>query len=108
MFRVAATKRPPGPKRRPILGNLLEFGKDPIGFFESCAANYGDIVSLQIGRWPAVFINHPEYSDYVLVENNKNFIKHTFFFRHVTDLFGAGLLTNEGQPWLRQRRLIQP
>lgn len=108
MFKIAPAKVPPGPKKLPILGNLLAFGKDPIAFFESAAAKYGDIVSLQLGRWPAVFINHPDYFDYVLVENNKNFIKHTFFFRHVTDLFGAGLLTNEGQPWLRQRRLIQP
>jgi cytochrome P450 len=100
--------RPPGPKRQPILGNLLEFGRDPIAFFENCAATYGDVVWLQLGSWPAIFINHPDYFDAVLVENNKNFIKHTFFFRHVTDLFGAGLLTNEGQPWLRQRRLIQP
>jgi cytochrome P450 len=101
-------KNPPGPKRTPILGNLLEFGRDPIAFFEKNAATYGDIVSLQLGSWPALFINHPDYFENVLVENNKNFIKHTFFFRHVTDLFGAGLLTNEGQPWLRQRRLIQP
>ena len=103
MFKIA-----PGPKRTFLLGNLLEFGKDPIGFFESCAASYGDIVSLQLGSWPAIFINNPDYFDYVLLENNKNFIKHRFFFRHVTDLFGAGLLTNEGQPWLRQRRLMQP
>jgi cytochrome P450 len=100
--------RPPGPPRAPILGNLLEFGRDPIAFFEKNAATYGDIVSLQLGSWPALFINHPDYVENVLVENNRNFIKHTFFFRHVTDLFGAGLLTNEGQPWLRQRRLMQP
>lgn len=100
--------RPPGPRRQPVLGNLLAFGRDPIAFFEHCAAAYGDVVSLQLGRWPALFLNNPELFDNVLVENNRNFIKHTFFFRHVTDLFGAGLLTNEGQPWLRQRRLMQP
>ena len=99
---------PPGPPRVPVLGNLLDFGRDPIAFFEKCAREYGDIVSLKLGSWPALFINHPDLFDYVLVENNKNFIKHSFFFRHVTDLFGAGLLTNEGQPWLRQRRLMQP
>ena len=99
---------PPGPKQRPILGNLLEFGADTLGFFTRCANDYGDIVSLQIGRWPSLFLNHPDLFETVLLTNNKNFIKHTFFFRHVTGIFGKGLLTNEGAPWLRQRRLMQP
>src|SRR5687768_15425866 len=99
---------PPGPKRRPILGNGLEFGADPIGFFEMCARDYGDIVPLQIGRWPGLFLNHPDLLETVLLTENRKFIKHTFFFRHVTELFGKGLLTNEGSPWLRQRRLMQP
>jgi cytochrome P450 len=99
---------PPGPRGRPLVGNLPEFGKDVIGFFERCARDYGDIVSLRLGRWPAVFLNHPDYFEAVLLANNKNFIKHTFFWRHVTEIFGRGLVTNEGAPWLRQRRLMQP
>lgn len=99
---------PPGPRRRPVLGNALEFGSDTLGFFTRCARDYGDIVSLKIGNWPALFVNHPDHFENVLLTNNRNFIKHTFFFRHVTAIFGKGLLTNEGAPWLTQRRLIQP
>ena len=97
----------PGPKPLPIVGNLPEFGRDILGFFEKCAT-YGDVVPLRLGYWPAVFINHPDHFERVLVENSRNFIKHTFFFRHVTEIFGKGLLTNEGAPWLTQRRLMQP
>jgi len=99
---------PPGPKGHLLIGNLPEFGKDVLGFFTDCAERYGDVVSIRIGSWPALFLNHPDHFEYVLLENNKNFIKHTFFWRHVTEIFGSGLITNEGAPWLRQRRLMQP
>lgn len=99
---------PPGPKGHLLVGNLPEFGKDTLGFFTDCAERYGDVVSLRIGAWPSLFLNHPDHFEYVLLENNKNFIKHTFFWRHVTEIFGSGLITNEGSPWLRQRRLMQP
>ncbi|MGZ4809867.1 MAG: cytochrome P450 [Thermoanaerobaculia bacterium] len=108
MLKVSPAQRPPGPKPRFLFGNLLEFGKDPLAFFTDCATRYGDVVTLKLGGWPAVFINHPDHIDYVLLENSKNFIKHSFFWRHVTAIFGEGLLTNEGAPWLRQRRLMQP
>lgn len=99
--------KPPGPKGHFLVGNLPEFGRDILGFFTACAA-YGDVVSLQMANWPAVFLNHPDHVEHVLVENSRNFIKHRFFWRHVREIFGEGLITNEGAPWLRQRRLMQP
>ena len=99
---------PPGPRPRPLVGNLIEFGKNPLPFFTSCARDYGDVVSLQIGKWPSLFLNHPDHFETVLLTNNRNFIKHRFFWRHVTEIFGRGLLTSEGTPWLTQRRLMQP
>jgi len=99
--------KPPGPKPHFLVGNLPEFGKDILGFFTTCAT-YGDVVSLRMAGWPAIFINHPDHFDHVLLENSKNFRKHRFFWRHVTEIFGQGLVTNEGAPWLRQRRLMQP
>jgi cytochrome P450 len=102
------TESPPGPKGNFLVGNLLEFGRDVLGFFSDCAERYGDVVALRIGGWPALFLNHPAHFEYVLLENNRNFIKHTFFWRHVTEIFGTGLLTAEGSAWLRQRRLMQP
>ena len=44
----------------------------------------------------------------VLVTQQKNFVKHSFFWRHVTAVFGHGLITSEGDAWLAQRRMIQP
>ena len=55
-----------------------------------------------------MLLNHPDYAEYVLVRNPRNFIKFPFFFRHVGAIFGQGLLTSEGEFWHRQRRLAAP
>jgi cytochrome P450 len=105
---MAAASRPPGPKGHLLLGNLPELGTDILGLFTSCARDYGDVAYLSLAGWPAFVLSHPEHIEQVLVTDHKNFIKHTFFWRHVRGIFGNGLLTSEGDFWLRQRRLAQP
>lgn len=99
---------PPGPPGHPILGHLPEFARDTLGFVESCARDYGDIVRFRLAGRTAYLLNDRDAIEHVLVTDHRNFIKHTFFWRHVGAIFGRGLLTNEGESWLRQRRLIQP
>jgi cytochrome P450 len=103
-----AARRLPGPKGLPFLGNLLEFSRDVLRYYTEWTREYGDIVALRLGGWPAVLINRPDYAEYVLVKNPQNFIKFPFFFRHVRAIFGQGLLTSEGELWHRQRRLAAP
>ena len=105
---MATVLRPPGPRGVPLLGNLPDFGRDVLGFFTYCAREYGDVVSLRMAGWPALLLSHPDDVEYVLVKNHRNFVKDTFFWRHVRRLFGTGLLTSEGDFWLRQRRLAAP
>jgi len=104
----SASRRPPGPKVLPLLGNLLELRRDILGHYEQWARQYGDIVALRFGAWPAVLLNNSDHAEYVLVRNHRNFIKFPLFFRHVQAIFGHGLLTSEGEFWLRQRRLAAP
>src|SRR6266550_3025034 len=104
-----STRRlPPGPKGHFLLGNLPEFGKDLLGFITQCGREYGDIVRLRLANRVAYLLNHPDYMEYVLVTNHRNFVKNSFFWRHVKAVFGSGLLTSEGEFWLRERRLCQP
>jgi cytochrome P450 len=101
-------RRAPGPTGLPFLGNLLEFNRDVLRYYDEWSRQYGDIVALRLGAWPAVLLNHPDYAEYVLVKSSRNFIKFPFFFRHVRAIFGQGLLTSEGEFWQRQRRLAAP
>jgi len=105
---MPALRRPPGPKGHFLLGNLPELGTDILGLFASCARDYGDVAFLSLAGWPAYVLSAPKDIEQVLVTDHKNFIKHTFFWRHVRGIFGNGLLTSEGEFWLRQRRLAQP
>jgi len=52
-------------------------------------------------------LNHPDHIEYVLVRNNRNFIK-SRGERVSLGFLGQGLLTSEGSFWRRQRRLAQP
>jgi cytochrome P450 len=95
-----------GPEGNSIVGNLADLGSDPLGFLTHCAQNYGDIVPLRLGLTSACLLTHPDYIEQVLADR-QNFIKSPGF-RVLKTLLGEGLLTNEGESWLRQRRLAQP
>src|SRR5688500_182136 len=99
---------PPGPKGHFLLGTLPEFGRDVLGFFTSAARAHGDIAYISLPGRRAYLLSHPDLIEIVLVAQHSNFIKHSFFWRHVGAVFGNGLLTSEGDFWRRQRRLAQP
>jgi cytochrome P450 len=101
-------QRPPGPPGRFLVGNLPEFARDVLGYLSFCAHEYGDVTRLKLGRYEAYLLNHPDLIDEVLRKQREKFVKHRFFWQHVTAIFGTGLLTSEGDFWLRQRRLAAP
>ena len=103
----AGDRVPPGPPGHLLWGNLLEFRRDPLGFLAACARDYGDIVRYRIAHFTTYLLNHPEFSEYVLVTNTRNFVKGRAL-QAGRDLLGNGLLMSEGDEWLRQRRLVQP
>jgi cytochrome P450 len=103
---MAATS-PPGPKGSLLFGHLGELRRDALAFYTRCARDYGDVVALRFG-WKRVYLlSHPDHIEQVLVTDSRNFTKH-FGLRLNRMLLGEGLLTSEGEFWLRQRRLIQP
>lgn len=104
---LAPPKLPPGPKGRPVVGNLLDYSRDPLGFLSRCAREYGDVVRLNFPGPPAYLLSNPEHIEQVLVGNNRNFIKDRVTWGELS-ILGDGLLTSDGDFWRRQRRLAQP
>jgi cytochrome P450 len=106
---VTSATMPPGPKGRPFVGSLPAFAGDMLAFVERCRSEYGDVVGLKLAHWPTYLVNHPDLVEELLVHRHRDYTKHhSFFWSNVDAIFGRGLLTNEGDDWLRQRRLIQP
>lgn len=106
---MTAALKPAGPKGRFLVGNLLEFDRDPLNFLLRCAREYGDVVYFSALGVQIYLLNHPDLIESVLVTNNRNFIKDKGLrIRPIRQIFGNGLLTSEGDFWIRQRRLAQP
>src|SRR5947207_11731782 len=99
-------KLPPGPVSKAWAGAFKEYSRSPLKYLTWLAREYGDIVTLRYYRFRVYFVSHPEYIVQVLVAQNRKFIKGRIL-RANKRLFGNGLLTSEGDFWLRQRRLVQ-
>lgn len=105
----ATTALPAGPKGSWLTGNLTQFGKDPLGFFEKCTRDYGDFVPIRFLHQNIFLVNDPLLIEEVLTTQARNFRK-TLGYRMpvMRRIFGQGLVTSEGEHWVRQRRLAQP
>ncbi len=82
--------------------------RDPLRFFSTLAAKYGDVVCYRPAPDTAYLINHPDYVRQILVDNNRNYSKETHTNQMFHTLVAGGLLTSEGEVWRKQRRMMQP
>lgn len=99
---------PRGPFALPVAGHLPGFLPDKLGFLTRCAAEYGDVVALQIGE-PTYLLTRADDIQHVLVDNAANYDKSwRLTSKRGRRLSGSGLQTSSGAAHLRQRRLLQP
>jgi cytochrome P450 len=104
---LTTTDWPAGPSGSFLLGNLPEISRDWLGTLTRYAREYGDFVPLKLGPKRTVLVSHPSYLEDVLITHNRAFVK-SLALRHSRRIFGQGLVTSEGDFWLRQRRTVQP
>jgi cytochrome P450 len=99
---------PPGPGNRPPLSDLQALRDGPHAFLLQVARNYGPIVRYPVGPLAVYLVTGPEGVKHVLQDNHKNYCKDTFQYNLLSSITGKGLLTSDGELWLRQRRLAAP
>jgi cytochrome P450 len=99
---------PPGPRGNFFLGSYHSLRHRPLQFLLDVARDYGDVTRIRYIIWPIYLINHPDDIKYVLQENNRNYNKDVLDYRLLRWIAGNGLLVNDGESWLHQRRLMQP
>lgn len=83
--------------------------KNPIPFHKKYFDKLGDTFSVRIGRTKYLILSRDnEVAEYILQKNHKNYNKSNIQTVYLSKYLGKGLLTSDGDFWLKQRRLIQP
>lgn len=103
---LTRTEVAPGPKGCFVFGSLSEMRNNALGFLTDAAREYGDVVRLHLVEHVHL-VNHPDLVKHVLQDRHTNYRK-GFFYERMKVLVGEGLLTSDGDFWLRQRRLASP
>ncbi len=98
---------PPKTRTYPFLGAIPDMARDPLAFLLNAALTHGRLVRLELGPRRMYLATHPDDLQYILVDNQRNFRKGPSYDA-VRPMLGQGLVTAEGDAWLRQRRLMQP
>src|SRR6478672_6585268 len=102
------TDLPPGPRGSSwFSGSLRDFTSRRLDFFLDVAREYGPLASFRFGPKRVFLASDPALIEQVLVTDAKHYVKH-FGARAYKPVLGNGLVTSEGDFWLRQRRLSQP
>lgn len=104
--------RPPGPPPRRgglrSLGYFYRFATDPFGFVGERFERYGDIYFAPADDTGLFVLRHPDHIREVLALRANRYRKQHSAFARLSQVLGQGLLTADGEPWKRHRRMIQP
>lgn len=102
------TSLTPGPDGLKLLRSIPAIQRDPLRYLLHSAQTYGNVVRFPINQWSAFLVNHPDGVRHILQDNSRNYDKNTLQYNQLATVTGRGLLTSDGEVWLRQRRLMQP
>lgn len=91
----------------PLLGDLLAFGANRLGFLTELAREQGDVARLRFGPYHGWLLTHPDQVHEVLVTHADRFRKGPVLQR-ARVVLGDGLLTSDADTHYRHRRLVQP
>jgi cytochrome P450 len=105
--RSSARKAPTLPGEG-VLGHIRDIQEDRLGFLLRAREACGDVSRFRFILLPAHVVAHPDHVKHVLVDNHRAYDKQTKGFKTIRLVLGNGLLTSEGDFWLRQRRIAQP
>jgi cytochrome P450 len=101
-------KEPTGPKGHLLMGVLPRVRRDTLGFLSETPRLYGPVARYRLGPLQSYLVTHPDGVKRVLQDHVANYTKDHLSYGMVRWIAGNGLVTSQGDFWLRQRRLAQP
>ncbi len=96
-----------GPKGHWFYGSLRERNADAVAFFSKAFQEHGDFYALRLLHIPLFITSRASLAKEILHDRPDEFIRKRVFDK-LSELLGHGLLTSEGAPWRKRRKLIQP
>jgi len=100
---------PPGYSLLQTTLHSYEFLDNPVKFISKSMDAFSGTYSVSLGiKRKLILTQNPDFINYVLKENHRNYTKSELSTERAVEFFGNGLLFSNGDYWLRQRRLIQP
>ncbi|MBP2832518.1 cytochrome P450 [Aquimarina sp. U1-2] len=92
-----------------VLKNANRILKNPLPFHHKNFRRHGDLFRVELGFGNSVvFTRDAGLAKHTLQKNHRNYQKSSLQTEDLAKYIGEGLLTAEGDKWLKQRRLIQP
>jgi cytochrome P450 len=91
-------------KGLPVVGNLISYSRDRLGFLEACVQKFGTRFRIKIGPKVLALIIEPEDVQHVMLTQMNNYIKAT----NLEKIFGNSVFTSNGEEWKAQRQILQP
>lgn len=102
-------KKVPGPRPYPLIGNVLELGKNPHLSLTEMARTYGEVMQIQIGMRSVLVLSGLDTFRQALVKQGDDFAgrPNLYTFRHVGDGQSLTFSSDCGEVWKARRRLAQ-
>ena len=109
MFETATPTNPaPGPTGLELPGWFVRLKNNTFRAFVDLALTYRPVARIPFGPNRSIFLcSSPEAAKQVLQDNHRNY-KKAVTYDFLKPVVGHGLLTADGDLWLRQRRLVAP
>jgi len=92
----------------PKIGHMLGLTINAMAVMQRMHQQFPHIVEIAVPPHTFFVVTAPDLIEEVLVTKQKHFHKDGFLKHHASALFGNGLLSSDGDFWLRQRRMAQP
>ncbi len=92
----------------PVVGSLFALRGERAELMREAVARYGPVVQLAVGPRRIVVVGSPDTVGEVLVAGHDRYLKETRAYRMMRDGLGRGLLTADGEPWAKHRRIFAP
>jgi cytochrome P450 len=102
-----------GGRRAPTGGAVSSFGlgltgRERLDAMMQASLTHGHVVRFELPWITAHMLTHPDQIEEVLVTKHRLFDKKTRGYDKLREFLGHGLLTSDGDFWLRQRRIAAP